>query len=299
MPAFIDLTGKHFGKLTVEYRLPEKRNGKIVWHCKCECGNYKDIIGSQLTKTKSPTCSCGCLQKERTREANQSKSLVGKKYGKLTVIQRLPESSLWECLCDCGNSVIVSTNHLNSGHTQSCGCFQKEQTSKASFINLTGKKYGMLTVLGLDVEKSTPKKKIYKCLCECGNETYVNGSHLVRGDTQTCGCKQMSHGEIKISQILSEYNIPFEREKTFDTCINPYTGKKLRFDFFVNNHYLIEYDGSQHYGLARGYMKDDEINLIQRDKFKNQWCQENNIPLIRIPYTKYDTLTIDDLLLPN
>ena len=70
MPAFNDLTGKRFGKLSVEYKLPEKRNNKIIWHCKCDCGKYKDIAGSQLTKAKSPTRSCGCLQKERTREAN-------------------------------------------------------------------------------------------------------------------------------------------------------------------------------------------------------------------------------------
>ena len=53
----------------------------------------------------------------------------------------------------------------------------------------------------------------------------------------------LSHGEIEISTILKEYNIPFEMEKTFKTCINPKTKKLLRFDFYVNNQYLIEFDG--------------------------------------------------------
>jgi hypothetical protein len=57
----------------------------------------------------------------------------------------------------------------------------------------------------------------------------------------------MSRGEIKIRDILTSYNISFEQEKTFDTCINPQTKKHLRFDFFVNNSYLIEYNGKQHY----------------------------------------------------
>ena len=33
--------------------------------------------------------------------------------------------------------------------------------------------------------------------------------------------------------------------------------------------------------------------------FKNNWCKINNIPLIRIPYTKFNTLTLNDLLYPS
>ena len=297
MPAFKDLTGLRFGRLVVEYQCPEKKNNKIVWHCKCDCGNERDIMGSQLTKSASPTRSCGCLQKENTRLANQSEDLSGKKYGRLTVLYRIPDSSMWKCECECGNYIEVSTNHLNSGHTQSCGCLQKDRTSETSSLNLVGEKYGLLTVLSLDVEKSVPKHRYYKCKCECGNIISVSTNNLRNGNTQTCGCGLMSHGEIKIKNLLTEYNIPFEREKTFDTCINPETGKKLRFDFYVDNKYLIEYDGEQHFN-PRGFMEQDK-SLTQRDKIKNKWCEENHIPLIRIPYTKYSTLSIDDLLLTN
>lgn len=37
----------------------------------------------------------------------------------------------WNCLCDCGNTTQVMVGHLQSGYTQSCGCYQREQTSKA------------------------------------------------------------------------------------------------------------------------------------------------------------------------
>lgn len=49
-----------------------------------------------------------------------------------------------------------------------------------------------------------------------------------------------------IKEILLENNIPFEQEKTFDNCRFPDTNKKARFDFYVNNTYLIEFDGRQH-----------------------------------------------------
>lgn len=297
MPAFKDLTGQRFGRLVVKNKLPERKNNKIMWHCICDCGAEKDIMGSQLTKTTQPTRSCGCLQKERSREVNQSPDLTGKKYGRLIVLRRIPQTSLWECQCECGNVIATNTNHLNQGHTQSCGCLQKDITFERSFINLTGKKIGLLTVLGLDIENSSPKKLKYKCQCDCGNTCSVLAKNLHNQNTQSCGCLRISHGELRIRELLQEYNIPFETEKTFDTCINPRTQKKLRFDFFVNKQYLIEFDGKQHYQENYGW--DEELADIQyRDNIKTEWCKKNNIPLIRIPYTKDKTLSINDLLLP-
>ena len=37
----------------------------------------------------------------------------------------------WLCKCDCGNEIVVSSKDAFGGHTKSCGCFQKEQASKA------------------------------------------------------------------------------------------------------------------------------------------------------------------------
>ena len=293
MPKKLDLTNQRFGRLIAIKEGPRNSAGRTTWICKCDCGNEKTVLTTQLTGGK--TLSCGCLQKERTRQANQSKNLIGKRYGKLTVAERVPNSSNWKCICDCGNTIITSTNHLNSGHTKSCGCLQKERTSETHFKNLTGKRFGMLVVKGLDVEKSTPKEKFYICKCDCGNEKSIRQTSLLSG-TITCGCSRRSRGELKIAELLEEYNIPFEIEQTFDSCINPKTNKKLRFDFFVNDSYLIEYNGKQHYNEEDGW--DESLQDIQyRDNIKIQWAKDNNIPLIIIPYTKYNTLTIDDLLL--
>jgi hypothetical protein len=64
---------------------------------------------------------------------------------------------------------------------------------------------------------------------------------------------------------------------------------------------LIEYDGQQHFEANPSPKSwNTEANLIEtqkRDKIKNDWCVNNNIILIRIPYTKLETLTIEDLLL--
>ena len=66
----------------------------------------------------------------------------------------------------------------------------------------------------------------------------------------------------------------------------------------MDEKYLIEYDGEQHFqkndffGGEKAFLERQERDLI-----KTQWCKEHNIPLIRIPYTKYETLYIEDLLL--
>ena len=67
----------------------------------------------------------------------------------------------------------------------------------------------------------------------------------------------------------------------------------------VNNTYLIEFDGSQHFFARRvDWNTEEKFQKTQEhDVYKNQWCKDNNIPLIRIPYTRLDTLCIEDLML--
>jgi hypothetical protein len=60
------------------------------------------------------------------------------------------------------------------------------------------------------------------------------------------------------------------------------------------NKYLIEFDGEQHHNQNS---KFDYEYTHKHDLIKSQWCKDNNIPLIRIPYTHYDNLCIEDLLL--
>lgn len=67
------------------------------------------------------------------------RSLIGIRFGRLKVIslnvgKRTGTSGyLWICRCDCGNNVTVGTSKLNFGHTQSCGCLQRERASQAKF----------------------------------------------------------------------------------------------------------------------------------------------------------------------
>lgn len=66
--------------------------------------------------------------------------LTGKRFGRLTVVERVPDLKpgrpRWLCICDCGNSAIVDSTSLNSGHTASCGCLRSD------FITITNTTHG-------------------------------------------------------------------------------------------------------------------------------------------------------------
>ena len=121
MPRLIDLTGRRFGKWTVLGLAPKDKNGHTMWRCLCDCGTEKIISGLALKSGR--TKSCGCIK---------SLSLVGQKFGRLTVVSETGKNKygdyLWECVCDCGNRKIIPGAYLKNGHTQSCGCFSRERS---------------------------------------------------------------------------------------------------------------------------------------------------------------------------
>lgn len=64
--------------------------------------------------------------------------LQGKKFGRLTVIKRhgsLKMRRAWLCQCDCGKTVIRHTDHLRSGHTNSCGCLNRDSLMDRNVIH--------------------------------------------------------------------------------------------------------------------------------------------------------------------
>ena len=166
------------------------------------------------------------------------------------------------------------------------------QNVKTTEIDLTNQVFGKWTVISKSNKRSKNGGIYWHCKCECGNEKDVLGQSLRLGKSLSCGNhSNISRGNVKISEILDEYDIPYELEKKFSTCKDK---TYLPFDFYIQDKYLIEYDGEQHFDKESIF---DYEYTHSHDLIKNQWCKENNIPLIRIPYTHYDNLCIEDLLL--
>jgi hypothetical protein len=62
MPAFIDITGNRYGRLTVIKQHDTLRPGRTRWLCKCDCGTL--VIKTSNVMRRGESKSCGCLQRE-------------------------------------------------------------------------------------------------------------------------------------------------------------------------------------------------------------------------------------------
>lgn len=300
----IDLTGKRFGKLTVIKRDMTKTGGAAYWICKCDCGNTCSKRRDYFTNTKG-ICSCGC---EKPKRKIDTSSLIGKRFGRLVVISRDEtkpighgKPSYWICKCDCGNTCSILYNSLISGSTKSCGCLRSALVSKNNTKDITNQRFGKV------VAKERTNKKLrgcylWRCECDCGNtEYYCNTTDLLSGKVNSCGCgANISHGEEKITKILENNNILFASQYRF-ADLKGKNNQYLRYDFAIldNNQMpirLIEFDGEQHYNKKSHYYSEEGI---QRDQMKNNYALSHNIPLIRIPYTELNNITLEMLLEDN
>lgn len=126
-----DLQGKKFNRLTVIKRVENDKNGRAKWLCQCTCGNETVVMGQRLINGK--TKSCGCLRGEHFQKYED---ISGKKFNMLTVIEpvrimdnrnRKNGTIKWNCLCECGNTTILTKYLITSGTVKSCGCYKTQK----------------------------------------------------------------------------------------------------------------------------------------------------------------------------
>ena len=209
MAKAIDLVGKRFGRLVVLKRDENKKSKSVYWICQCDCGNIKSIDGASLRRSNG-TRSCGCLSKERSSETHLI-DLTGKIFGRLTVLRRdmsktgKNRSSYWLCQCKCGNIKSIDGSSLRRGITTSCGCYMQEQKGKSYLKDLTGQRFGRLTVIkqlpNLKTEKHSYPQ--WECECDCGETVITTSSTLCSGNISSCGCLRRERHRKTVTQDLT------------------------------------------------------------------------------------------------
>lgn len=190
--------------------------------------------------------------------------LTGQKFGRLLVLEKAKirqGHTHWRCLCDCGNETFVESYQLKSGTTKSCGCLAKELCSQRCLIDLTGKRFGKLTVVKRASKIGEPVR--WECLCDCGNTTFVQTHNLKRGRTKSCGCAKYvkKHGLVKtrIYRIWGRmkarcYN---PNEKSFKN----YGGRGIT----ICDEWLNDFSSFYNWSMQNGYSDSLEIDRINND----------------------------------
>lgn len=123
-----DITGNRYGRLVaIEFKHYNDKHHDC-WLFRCDCGNEKIMPAANVKWGR--VRSCGCLVTEHISSLHRQ-DISGRKCGRLTAIYPTDKrdasgSVIWECSCECGNTVFCSATCLSRGRTKSCGCLYKE-----------------------------------------------------------------------------------------------------------------------------------------------------------------------------
>lgn len=193
-----------------------------------------------------------------------------------------------------GEQKMRINNLINGKGCPECGINIKAEKYRLSPDEVE-KRIGFLGGKLLNKEdyiNRSEKNLVIEC-AYCGTPFVTSLALFTQHGGQMCqSCRDTeSIGERKIRMYLESNNILFEQEKWFSDCrdVNP-----LPFDFYLP-HYntIIEFDGKQHY--EQGHFTHSKLSYTQaHDAIKNNYCKNNNIKLIRIPY--WDLNNIESIL---
>ena len=176
---------------------------------------------------------------------------------------------------------------LSGGGCQECKCEKiadSKRKTHEQYVEELKEVNPDVEVIEKYIDCDTPI--LHKCKKD-GYEWRIRPANLLIGyNCPVCG---ESRGERKIRHWLEKNNISYIYQHKYEDCkdVNP-----LPFDFYLPTYnILIEYDGEQHFKPIEYFGGQEKFELQQKhDKIKNEYCEKNNIPLLRIPYFKYNNI---------
>ena len=200
-----------------------------------------------------------------------------------------------KCLLDGCEWESITSNLLNG----SAGCpdcrakaaHDRCALTQQQFVDRMAKENPNYEVVGEYYSAYTPME--FRCRIHNVPFTTSPRTFLYKSGKGCPLCVQ-SNGEIKMNNILQNHNFEVENQYIFPDCkyINP-----LRYDGYdKSNRIAYEYQGQQHYypvdfaGKGQKWAEEQFDVVQKRDAIKREYCKNNNIILIEIPYWEYDNM---------
>ena len=233
---------------------------------------------------RCPDCANDKLRQERRHDEEkvikafekEGYTVIGKYFNSRTPIEYIcPKGHKHECSYD---------NWMKGNRCPEC-CKNLWSLEKA-------KEY--LSQFGYELleEEYKNSSTLMKMKCPKGHIIYKSISNFYAG--HRCNCCNNHQCEQAIEEILNRYNIEFLREYRFEDCKDVRT---LPFDFYIPDlNICIEYDGEQHFtpidfgGKGKEFAEQKFKTQQIRDKIKTEYCKNNDIKLIRIPYWEFNNV---------
>lgn len=212
--------------------------------------------------------------------------------------------------CKCGKEFERSFDNFKRKKTTLCqSCSNKRELSQSAKIKISKSKLKsideVLKVVENDMKCKFMKRYTKKntrstiIVFECSVHGIQEAYWTNLSKRKCCPkCNKMyieSKGNKLVESWLLENNIAFKKEYKFEKCKDT---RALPFDFYIPTlNTCIEFDGLQHYTNIY-FGKGNEEKALEyykrHDKIKDDYCKQNNIKLVRIPYFEIDN--IDSIL---
>jgi very-short-patch-repair endonuclease len=285
---------KKFIEDNTDFELLEKEyiDCKTKMKLKCKCGNEHELNFDVIKNLKQTCCAeCGIKNKiERKRQNSfpKVKKFVEENSNAMLLEEKYKNNSTkMKFRCKCGKDFVTTFAHFKDQNKRECNeCSEKKKTGKFKPYTFSKVKEIIESkgceLLSKEYNSNTQKLDI-KCVC---GETFTTDLAGFSSKNKTrcdkCTKKQSTYARI-VEEYLRLKNIKFVKEYRFKKCryILP-----LPFDFYLPGiKTCIEVDGEMHYTPSRFKdAKKDFRETLLRDSIKSQFCKENKIQLIRIPY---------------
>lgn len=289
-----DIVQEETEKLGYIYKGMFKENSRTIVKFICPKHEEKGIQYANWTSIKLKKNSCSyCNGTKRTTE--DFKKLVYKINPTIEILgeyKHARDKILCRCSIDNYEWMPYAYNLLSGFGCPKCADTNTGLKRRTS-IDFKFKK---LIESHRDIEfLNIPERTVdkVKCKCKiCNNVWEATYANLTKGIKSTrCPKCSISNSELQLSYILDNWGYTYEHQKKFKDCKDIHC---LPFDYYLDYfNVLIEFDGEHHYHpIPRGENngETDFLKTQQHDKIKTEYCKNNNIPLIRIPYWERDNM---------
>jgi len=275
---------------------------KLFW--KCKCGNmwHASWVGVRYSNSWCPVCSKEKRNnKLKKYNTDDIRNHISHKEGILLSDKYVNYDNKLDIICKNGHKFKITARQIEAGNwCNECGKNKFTINNILNSINING---GELLSLISDIINSHSNITI-KC---SNNHIWKTRAYNIIYNKTWCPYCVIYLGEEKVKNFLEKNSIKYIRQHTFNNLKGSTNRKtKLRFDFYLPEiNILIEYDGEQHYKPKAFHKCSKEkaeksfLELKQNDEIKNKYCIDNNIRLIRIPYTEKNIEEFLKIILSN
>lgn len=272
--------------------LTEYTKNDIKVKCKCLIDNYIwEVMPHQLLGGHGcPKCANRLQNRRSHDEYIQEMKLKHPNIIVLDEFKKVNEKIHFRCSICNYEWCAVSNALLNKSNSGCPKCLKHIRVSEEDYMNrIKNNEY----VEYVDGYVDMSHHANFRCK-KCGNVWDTLPASIAKGTR--CPKCSISHGELEISKTLDNLNIKYIQEYKFDKCKDI---RHLRFDFYLPEYNTcIEYDGEQHFmpvkygsSVKRGNPEKIYEETKRRDKIKTDFCKNNNINLIRIPYMDFNNIS--------